>query len=230
MASVKSEERLLDATFNDFATLLLSLYSGPQVTIRIGSESHEYKLPKALLCKQSSYFEAMFEGPFKEGKDFEVLVQWICLGRVVFRECAPDIDITTAIEFARLADMCCITGIESMMAEHIKAVILTNPAPEDRQYEGWRAPDTHAHCLTSEHIISAVALPEGHPVRAILAAATVEGYLGQRMYKFEKEASSVPEFAFDLLKALRTTTETIRGKPTTFEDPISQERFKLMRR
>ncbi|CZR63104.1 uncharacterized protein PAC_13001 [Phialocephala subalpina] len=115
MASTNAQERLLDSAFEDFATSLLPLYSGPQVTIRIGSASHEYKLPKALLCKQSPYFAAMFEGSFKEGEEqsttleevtprsFQMLVQWVCLGRVVFREHAPDVAITTAIEFARLA-------------------------------------------------------------------------------------------------------------------------------
>jgi hypothetical protein len=151
MASTNAQERLLDAAFEDFATSLvlsniyylfpgntyrlLPLYSGPQVTIRIESASHEYKLPKALLCKQSPYFAAMFEGPFREGEEqattleeingvvaprsFQMLVQWVCLGRVVFRECAPDVAITTAIEFARLADMCRITGMESLMASAI---------------------------------------------------------------------------------------------------------------
>ncbi|TAQ89347.1 hypothetical protein B7494_g2347 [Chlorociboria aeruginascens] len=39
------------------------------VSIRIGSGRHEYKLPNALLCKQSEYFAAMLEGPFKEGEE-----------------------------------------------------------------------------------------------------------------------------------------------------------------
>lgn len=85
---------------------------------------------------QSPYFAAMFEGPFKEGgeqsttleemdgvvstQSFQMLVQWVCLGRVVFGESTPEEAITTAIEFARLADMCHITGMESLMAEHIK--------------------------------------------------------------------------------------------------------------
>jgi hypothetical protein len=59
-------------------------------------------------------------------QSFEILVQWVCLGRVVFRECAPDVAITTAIEFARLADVCRITGMESLMAEHIKTIILAS--------------------------------------------------------------------------------------------------------
>jgi hypothetical protein len=52
----------------------------------------------------------------------------------VFRERAPDVAITTAIEFARLVDMCYITGMESLMAEHIEAIILANPAPEDMNF------------------------------------------------------------------------------------------------
>jgi hypothetical protein len=189
----------------------------------------------------------MFEGPFMEGEEqattleaingvvtprsFQMLVQWVCLGRVVFRECAPDVAITTAIEFARLADMCRITGMESLMAEYIKAIILANPAPEDMNFNKWRAPDTNTDCLTSQHIISAVALPEGHPVRAILAAATVEGFLRQHNYKFQREASSVPEFSVDLLKAVRATIEsiTIEYNATTFEDPISRVRLELRR-
>jgi hypothetical protein len=136
MASTNAQERLLDAAFEDFATSLvlsniyylfpgntyrlLPLYSGPQVTIRIESASHEYKLPKALLCKQSPYFAAMFEGPFREGEEqattleeingvvtprsFQMFVQWVCLGRVVFRGCAPDVAITTATVKPRYND------------------------------------------------------------------------------------------------------------------------------
>jgi hypothetical protein len=59
----------------------------------------------------------------------------VCLDRVVFRGCAPDVAITMAIEFARLADMCRITGMESLMAEHIKAIILANPALEDSKWD-----------------------------------------------------------------------------------------------
>ncbi|KFY92679.1 hypothetical protein V500_04080 [Pseudogymnoascus sp. VKM F-4518 (FW-2643)] len=103
---------VLDATFEHFATSLLPLYSGPLVTIRIAS--HEYKLPTALLCKQSPYFAATFNGSFREGEEqsvnleeidgvvsirsFQMLVQWVCLGRVVFGESAPKEAITTAIE------------------------------------------------------------------------------------------------------------------------------------
>jgi hypothetical protein len=61
-----------------------------------------------------------------------MLVQWLYLGRVLFNESTPTENITAAIEFVRLADMCDVTRMETLMAEHIKAIILANPAPEIR--------------------------------------------------------------------------------------------------
>jgi hypothetical protein len=110
-------------------------------------------------------------------RSLQMLVQWVCLSQVVFRECAPDDSIAMAIKFARLADMCRATGMESLMAERIKAIILANSAPEYPEWPGWRALDPNTFCLTSQHITSACALPQGHLVRAILAAATVKGYV-----------------------------------------------------
>lgn len=164
-------------------------------------------------------------------RSVQMLVQWVCLGRVVFGECAPDVSITTATEFARLADMCGITGMESLMAEHIKAIVLANPSPEGWKWEKGRAPDTNTRCLTSQHITSAAALPEGHPVRAILAMAAVEGCLRQHNYQFESDTSKVPEFATDLLKAIRATIESlvIDFNEILFEEPVSGERLKLKR-
>jgi hypothetical protein len=48
---------------------LLPLYTDPFVRVRIGSISREYKLLKALLYKQSTYFVATFEGGFLEGEE-----------------------------------------------------------------------------------------------------------------------------------------------------------------
>jgi hypothetical protein len=189
----------------------------------------------------------MFEGPFREGEEqsatleeidgvvsnnsFQMLVQLICLGRVVFTDSEPGDAIDLGIEFARLADMCHITGMESFIAEHIKAVILANPAPQDGKFEQWRAPDTNTYHLTSQNIISALSLHEGHPVRVILAAAAVEGYLRQDNCKFLTETPKVPEFLADLLKAVRATIKNIAHESYyfTFEDPISGVRLRLPR-
>jgi hypothetical protein len=190
----------------------------------------------------------VFKGAFREGEEqsvtleeidgvvtprsVQMLLQWVCLGRLVFAEEAPDVAITAAVESARLADMCGLTGMESFITEHIKAIILTNRVPPDSRWDKWREPDTNTRCcLTSQHISSAVALPEGHPVRAMLAAAAVEGCLRLHYYPFESEASKIPGFAADLLNAVRATMESvaIEYNMVTFEDPISGVKLQLKR-
>ena len=44
-------------------------------------------------------------------------------------------------------------------------------------------------------------LPDGHPVRSILAPATVGGYLRQNGHKLLKETQEVPNFSADLFTA-----------------------------
>jgi hypothetical protein len=116
------------------------------------------EIAKEIICKQSPYFAATFKGNFKEGEDqlttleeidgvvstrsFQMLAQWLCLGRVVFSTSTQEEAITATIEFIRLADVCGVTGMESPMAEHIKAVILADPALEPLM---GRAPDTNTH-------------------------------------------------------------------------------------
>jgi hypothetical protein len=153
------------------------------------------------------------------------------LGRVNFGELAPEEAITATIGFVRLADMCGVTGMEIPMAERIKAIIIGNPGPP---YEGMGDPDTNTYCLTSQHITSAAFLPEGHPVRGILAAAAVEGYLRNDYPKFLREAQEVPNFSFDLLKSVKATLKTLSfddysRKSITFKDPISGETLWLER-
>lgn len=85
MSTVNSEERLMDAPYEDFVNRSVRkskfiirrhnfiLYSrsipARKSKIRIGSLGQEYKLPKDLLCKQSPYFKATFEGDFQEGEE-----------------------------------------------------------------------------------------------------------------------------------------------------------------
>ena len=161
-------------------------------------------------------------------RSFELLVQWLYLGRVAFGILAPEESITAIIEFIRLADMCGVTGMESLMAERIKTIIKANPAPPRLQPVATRTshkrvPDTNTYCITSQHITSAAFLPEGHPVRSMLASAAVEGYLRDDNHKFRKEAQDVPNFSADLLKAVRTTLKNLayRNSEIQFEDPIS---------
>ncbi|KFX85970.1 hypothetical protein V490_09295 [Pseudogymnoascus sp. VKM F-3557] len=239
---MSTQRSILDAPFDDFAASLLPLYVGPWVTIRIGSASPEYKLPKALLCKQSPYFASMFNGNFKEGEEqsatleeidgvvsarsFQMLAQWVCLGRVVLGALPAGESITSAIEFARLADMCGVTGIESLMEEVIRSTIIDNPGPYDLVA---RTTNRHTHYITLDHIISAAFLPDGHPVRNVLALATVEGYLNWDNHKFSNGSSKIPSFSTDLLFAVKTTLNSMRhgNFGVTFTEPISGEKLAL---
>ncbi|RDL37304.1 Uncharacterized protein BP5553_04737 [Venustampulla echinocandica] len=237
MPTENTVKGILDAPYQDFIASFLPLYSGPCVKVRVGSAGHEYELSKAILCKQSLYFAKTFQGGFREGQDqsttltevegvvtqrsFEMLVQWLYLGRVLFSESSPAECITATIEFVRLADMCGVYGMETLMAEHIKAIILANPAPEHIVLG--RDPDTNTYCLLGQHITSAALLPDGHAIRKVLAIASVEGYIRRDKHKFLKEICESPGFAADLLLVVKETLKTVNlGEPhITFKNPCS---------
>jgi hypothetical protein len=156
-----------------------------------------------------------------------MLVQWLYLGRVVCSESTPEERITATIEFVRLADLCEVTGMETLMAEHIKAIILANPPPENTEFGHGRDPDTNTYSLAGQHITSAALLPDGHPIRKVLAIAAVEGYIRRDKHKFLKEIRETPNFAVDLLLEVKETLKTVSsGEPNlTFKEPFSGERM-----
>jgi hypothetical protein len=102
-------------------------------------------------------------------RSFQLLVQWLYLGRVILDELAPEEAITATIEFVRIADMYKVTGMESLMADRIKSILKAKPP--SKTISTTRASDTNTYCLTSQHIISAALLPGGHPVRMVLTSA-----------------------------------------------------------
>ena len=152
-------------------------------------------------------------------RSFELLVQWLYLGRVIFGRLTPKETITAAIEFVRFADMCGVTDMETLMAERIKAIIIANPDSNPRK------PDTNTQYLTSKHIISVASLPKEHPVRSLLAAAAVEGYLRDDNHKFLKETQEVPSFSVDLIKAVKATLKSITTDYDCIivKDPVTGE-------
>jgi hypothetical protein len=158
-------------------------------------------------------------------RSFQLLVQWLYLGRVIFGELAPEEAITATIEFVRIADMCQVTGMEALMAERIKGIIMAQRAVEDVFV------DRHLNtlCLTTQHIVSAALLPKGHPVRGMLASAAVTGFLLEDKHKFVKETEDVHEFAVDLLGEVKTAFKSLKTDPPciTFKDPITGQTLYL---
>src|SRR5258708_7053666 len=102
----------------------------------------------------------MFEGRFQEGKEqsvvlqeisgvvsgrsFEMLVQWLYVGRVKLSKLPPNEAITAIIEFLRLADMCQVTGMEQDMVNEIKAIMVQDIHLRTSQ----KHPDTNTSSLT----------------------------------------------------------------------------------
>ena len=154
-------------------------------------------------------------------RSFELLVQWMYIGQVIFGDLSASESITTAIEFVRIADMFDITGMEVQMAEHIKALVLASPAT--------RLEDSNTHLIDSDHIISAVHLHGEHPVRKLLVAASIRGYFLVDKHKFAKEARENLGFSSDLLEAVKDALKTSRKSKlgTYITDPLRGQEFAL---
>ncbi|EHA22171.1 hypothetical protein ASPNIDRAFT_40909 [Aspergillus niger ATCC 1015] len=115
---------------------------------------------------------------------------------VLFDLQAPEDEISAAIELSRFADMCALTSLESQMARRIKEISKANPEPQP--FTGKHV-DMNTYCLTPEHIIWATFLPDGHAVRHVLAAASIDGYFRDENHKFE-EVQAYPTFGADVLQ------------------------------
>jgi hypothetical protein len=212
--------------------------------------NRDYKLPKALLCEQSPYFKAMFDGNFQESREqraclteddvvsiqnFDLLVQYLYIGRINLEEFKPEDKITAIVGFARIADMCGLTGMESSLADQIEDVITLTSYIDMHASMAYRDPNLNLKWVTAHHIKSACRLPNSHAVRIILAKAAVEGYLRGKDFKFGQEIEDAPGFAADLLKAVKKTFNTgvvvshMQNGLTevSFEEPITQNKLPL---
>lgn len=221
---------------------ILSLYHGPSVKLRIQPSNKEYIISKSLLCAESPVFAKMFDGEFLEAqqqtatleeteddvsvRSLEALFQWLYQRTVSFGIEDPREHISAAIELARLADKYDIIGLKTTMAQYIRNILKCNPHPNNNDY--WRHVDSNTYYLTHDHIASATLLPREHPVRSVLAAASVEGFLRSAEYKFSKETHAYPSFGADLLQEIRLVLHSVDPlRAATFEDPISGKRSEI---
>ncbi|KAJ5318725.1 hypothetical protein N7476_005145 [Penicillium atrosanguineum] len=236
---------LSQTSAKEFAATILPLYCGPHVNIRIEHSEQVYTISKSLLCANSSFFSAIFDGQTTESsqsspptvtlekvegvvsvQSLEALLQWLYLRMVRFDVDDPGYQISAAIELARLADMCHVSGLEVEMARCIRNVLIANPNPESNPL--WRHADTNTFCLTSQHIASASVLPGNHLVRHILAEASVEGYLRDQNHKFAAETQRYPSFGADFLKEVSIALNGLKSaSKVAFQDPVSENWVEL---
>jgi hypothetical protein len=140
-------------------------------------------------------------------KSFEALIQWLYLGRVVLVSSTSAETLSTIIEFARLADMCGVTGMESELAQRIKDIIVNLlPRPP---LKGFPHGSNNTRHLTSRHIASAASLPAKHPVRGMIARASVEGLLSSENHQFAEKTQKHPKFGADLLLEVRVVLKRL---------------------
>ncbi|KAB8217300.1 hypothetical protein BDV33DRAFT_177475 [Aspergillus novoparasiticus] len=234
---------LLDLSYEDFTRTQMPLYHGPTVRIEIGSTT--YDVSKALICKHSPYFAAMFDGNFKEGEEqsavleevegvvsnrsFQLLLQWLYLGRVILGKESPAEWISAMIELARLADMLSIDNMESRITEYIRATILANPPPNNSEW--FRNPDTNVQHITPGHVNAASHLPKEHSVRMLLVKAAIDAYLHCDDFKFSEEIRNVPDFAADVLEELKVALQSVRFESYAtcyFMDPLSGKELRFL--
>jgi hypothetical protein len=126
--------------------------------------------------------------------------------------------------------MCEVTGMESLMAEQIKKLILAgHPAPETSGTHTNNG--INACCFTVQHIASAASLPKEHPVRGVLAAAAVKEYLRYDNDKFIDMAKEYSDSSVDVLAVMKATFKSFahskRGVTVTFGDPLSEKRIEV---
>jgi hypothetical protein len=159
-------------------------------------------------------------------RSLEALFQWLYRRTIRFGIEDPGEHISAALELARLADKYDIVRLESTMAQYIKNILKSNPHPQTNKY--WRHVDSNTYYLTHDHIASATLLPREHPVRSVLAAAFVEGFLRSPEHKFSKEIDAYPSFGADILQETRLVLHRVKPlRAANFEDPISGERSEL---
>ena len=187
-----------------------------------------YKLSKPLICEKSPYFATMFRGGFREGQNdaatlkeedglvsvqsFGLLIEWLYTSQLHLKAPTLEEEVSLVIEFARLADMCQVEGMEMLLAEHIKALVLGN-APQ-------RIASVNNSFFMSQHIVNAAKLWRGHPVRSIIAAASVEGYIRQDKFRFQTEVREIPGYAADLLEEVNKAVKACGG---AFKEPLTAQ-------
>jgi hypothetical protein len=176
----------------------------------------------------------MFNGRFVEAEDqtvtlsemrgvvsarsFEAFLQWLYLGRVKFNIEDPKDHISALIELARLLDMLYISETKLDLAGRIKELLVSNPGCET---------DTNTHLLTKENIISAIQLPCGDPIRSVLAAASVEGFLTLTTCKFAKLMQQHPAYGSDLLQEVKGVFDAVHAHRYLIRDPIRGDQFRI---
>lgn len=154
-----------------------------------------------------------------------MLLQWLYIGDITYYSEDTGAQISALIELARLADMCAVHTLEAATADFIKKLILDT---SDLARVGYKKnPNANTYALSSHNIQSATELPRGHKVRAVLAGASVEGYLFSKNHKFHALILENTQFKDDLVCELEKGMNKASPSTGYLVEPISERRIAL---
>lgn len=160
-------------------------------------------------------------------QSFEILVQQVYQNYIVFSDLPPTEIITVSIEFTRLVDIVSLIGIESIIAEYIRQIILANRPTQNSVFANLL--DKYTYYLRLEYIRSGVLLLKEHSVQKILISIAIKGYLLYNYSKNFKETQELLDFVIDLLREVGITLESLESEKQSiiFEDTFSRQRINL---
>jgi hypothetical protein len=216
--------------FNLTSGSMIDYYKGSEVTITV--ENKEYKLPKLLVCHNSTVSNAAFNGTFKESEEqkitldtstgvFELAIKWMYTGQVGPQvKTMKDSDyLTQILEFLTLSDFLDLLGPLGPITEQIRSIL------SDRAN------------LRSEHLDRAMKQLPGTQAREIILKACVGpfleslgwSYVGRAPgaisdFRFKEELMNLDGFFLELFPLV---DETLRKKgewtygPRRVQDPAT---------
>lgn len=188
-----------------------------------------FYVAERLLHDKSRFFATQLEERRRDGQKPQVvlydnaeyvsrnsvacLLQWLYQEKVVLDSTTIADPIMAVIDLARLANQCEIYGLEEDLGEKIKRILLDS-------IQERAIPDEIAASLHASHVSAAAQLPFGHPVRRVMAAATVPAFIGSEPFYLWNELTSTPSLAVDLLEQLQPILRNCRSS-TSYEDPLT---------
>jgi hypothetical protein len=86
-------------------------------------------------------------------RSFKLLIPWLYVGRVIVTKTTPGDEIQAMVEFACLANLYKVGGMEELVAKRIRTLIHDNPEPKADAATLNRHPETNTHWITSQVIL-----------------------------------------------------------------------------
>ncbi|KAL8793979.1 MAG: hypothetical protein Q9182_007643, partial [Xanthomendoza sp. 2 TL-2023] len=182
----------------------------PMVTLEVGHQGTKFHAHKSLLCHISPFFEAAFNGPFKENSGsmelkedeadtFELFIQWVYHGEVDMTPLNdplwPESCYTQLTDLYVLADKYDIASLKNHVVRLLFATI--------QQYDGNSRPSrfniVHVYANTVR----------GSPLRKFVVSywAWYKGLPALEIESTWEGLDACPEFAFDMARALASLIE-----------------------